>query len=77
MIDAGCDVALHCSGDFAEMEQVASAVPPLQGEALSRFERARGFFRAPEPFDAEAALALVAEMTEIPVASASNGVELA
>jgi len=77
VIDAGCDVALHCGGDFAEMQQVASAVPPLQGEALARFERARGFFRPPEPFDAEAALALVTEMTEIPVASASNGVELA
>jgi beta-N-acetylhexosaminidase len=77
VIDAGCDVALHCSGDSAEMEQVASAVPPLRDEALSRFERACGFFRKPEPFDAEAALALVGEMTEIPVASTSNGVELA
>ena len=77
VIDAGCDVALHCSGDFAEMEQVASAVPPLEGEALARFERARGFFRSPESFDVEAALSLVTEMTEIPVASASNGVELA
>lgn len=77
VIDAGCDVALHCGGDFAEMVEVASAVPPLRGEALSRFERAKGFFRKPEPVDAEAALALVTEMTEIPVASASNGVELA
>jgi beta-N-acetylhexosaminidase len=77
VIDAGCDVALHCSGDFAEMERVASAVPPLRGEALARFKRARGFFRTPEPFDTEAALALVTEMTEIPVASASNGMELA
>lgn len=24
---AGCDIALHCSGDFAEMEQVVSAAP--------------------------------------------------
>ncbi|HLC09227.1 MAG TPA: beta-N-acetylhexosaminidase, partial [Methyloceanibacter sp.] len=31
VIGAGCDVALHCDGDFAEMEQVASAVPPLEG----------------------------------------------
>jgi beta-N-acetylhexosaminidase len=77
VIDAGCDVALHCSGDFAEMVEVAGAVPPLEGEALARFERARGYFRSPEPFDAEAALALVTEITEIPVASASNGVELA
>ena len=65
------------TGDFAEMAEVASAVPPLDGEALTHFERARGFLRAPQPFDAEAALALVTEMTEIPVASASKGVELA
>jgi beta-N-acetylhexosaminidase len=77
VIDAGCDVVLHCSGDFAEMQAVASAVPPLAGDALARFERARSFFRLPEPFDAEEALALVAEMTAIPVASASTGAGLA
>ena len=33
VIDAGCDVALHCSGELAEMREVASAVPPLEGES--------------------------------------------
>jgi hypothetical protein len=47
---------------------VAAAAPPLAGPSLERFDRARGFFRAPEPFDAAAALALVAEAAEIPVA---------
>ena len=35
VIDAGCDVALHCSGELAEMREVASAVPPLEGRARS------------------------------------------
>ncbi len=33
---AGCDVVLHCNGDFAEMEQVALAARPLDDEAVAR-----------------------------------------
>ncbi len=33
---AGCDVALHCSGDFAEMQAVAAAAPALAGDAARR-----------------------------------------
>ncbi len=43
-IAAGCDVVLHCNGDFAEMEQVASAAPALSEaarERVARGERAR------------------------------------
>lgn len=36
---AGCDVALHCSGDIAEMEQVAAAALPLNEAALDRLAR--------------------------------------
>ncbi len=32
-IAAGCDLALHCNGDMAEMRAVASAVPELSGTA--------------------------------------------
>jgi len=35
-IAAGCDVALHCNGDMAEMREVAGAVAPLSGAALRR-----------------------------------------
>lgn len=34
---AGCDIALHCNGDLAEMSAVADAVRPLEGTALERF----------------------------------------
>ena len=39
-IGAGCDIVLHCSGDLTEMEDVASAVGPLQGAAAGRAEAA-------------------------------------
>ncbi len=68
VIAAGCDVALHCSGDFAEMVETASAVPPLAGLAAERFARALSFLHAPEPFDKAEAMALVSEAAGTPVA---------
>jgi beta-N-acetylhexosaminidase len=41
-IAAGCDVILHCSGELAEMQAVASAVPVLTGEAAARADAALG-----------------------------------
>jgi beta-N-acetylhexosaminidase len=37
---AGCDLALHCNGDMAEMEGVASAAGPLSEPARKRIARA-------------------------------------
>lgn len=37
---AGCDIALHCSGDMAEMVAVAAETPELVGKAAARAERA-------------------------------------
>lgn len=37
---AGCDVALHCNGDMAEMTAIASKSPVLAGEALRRADAA-------------------------------------
>ncbi len=59
---AGCDVALHCSGDIAEMEAVAEAAPVLSGRALARAEAAMA--RAiPEPLDIAAAECALAALT--------------
>jgi beta-N-acetylhexosaminidase len=56
VIAAGSDVALHCSGDLAEMAAAAAGVPSLAGPALRRFEAAIGVVnRRPEPFDRTAA----------------------
>ena len=49
---AGCDLALHCNGRCAEMEEVAQAVPRLAGRALERFERMLAARREPDAFDA-------------------------
>jgi beta-N-acetylhexosaminidase len=70
VIAAGCDVALHCSGDLAEMRDVAGAVPSLTGIRAERFAKAWARLREPEPFDAGAAMALVTEIGGTPIASA-------
>lgn len=62
VIRAGSDVALHCSGDMAEMEQAAAGAPALEGAGLRRFEVAIAVTRRCEELDiaaAEAALANV------------------
>jgi len=52
---AGCDVTLHCNGDRAEMEAVASVTPDLSGDSLRRAKAVMAAFRAPDGSD-EAAL---------------------
>jgi beta-N-acetylhexosaminidase len=54
-LKAGCDMLLHCNGNFAEMVQVAQAAGPLAGQALVRADRARRSRRPPQPFDREQA----------------------
>lgn len=61
VLAAGSDLALHCNGVLAEMEQVAAAVPALSGEALRRFHAALAVLERREPYDsvkAETQLAL-------------------
>ena len=48
---AGCDLALHSSGVFKEMEEIAAAVDAMSAEAAARLERAEAFRHAPEPVD--------------------------
>lgn len=36
---AGCDIALHCSGDMAEMKEVMKGARPMTGAALARAAR--------------------------------------
>lgn len=62
VLDAGCDVALHCRGNFEEMEAVAAATPELNGDAARRFEAAHARLAAPRPFDEARAEALLAEV---------------
>lgn len=50
-IAAGCDVALHCKGDLAEMQAVAAAAGRLTPAAAARTETALTARQAPEPAD--------------------------
>ncbi|ADP71158.1 glycoside hydrolase family 3 domain protein [Rhodomicrobium vannielii ATCC 17100] len=52
---AGCDLALHCTGDLDEMRAVAAASPVLEGDARRRFEAALARVKAPRSFDVAAA----------------------
>lgn len=68
VIMAGCDVALHCSGDLAEMEQVLSALPELTGRAAQRFARALAVTGTQQEFDLDEAEALLAQALAVAVA---------
>lgn len=62
-LEAGCDIALHCSGDLAEMERIAEMVPPITAAASARLQRAmdwRHRARVPREGAAEALDALLA-----------------
>ena len=37
---AGCDIALHCSGDFAKMRSICEAVPEITAAARARLDAA-------------------------------------
>ena len=54
VITAGCDIALHCSGDFAEMSACVEAVGEISAAAKARLDRAMATVAtpaAPEPFE--------------------------
>ena len=53
---AGCDAVLHCNGDLAEMREIAAAAGALSERACERAARAAAARRAPDPFDAAAAV---------------------
>lgn len=59
---AGCDVVLHCNGDFHEMNEVAGAVGELSGESARRAERALNLRGAREDFDVDAARRIFNDM---------------
>ena len=57
IVNAGCDMVLHCNGKLDEMRDVARETPELAGEALDRARRALASRRKPAPFDRQAARA--------------------
>jgi beta-N-acetylhexosaminidase len=72
---AGCDLALHCNGVLAEMEEVAEATPLLSAAAQARLTRAEALRqRSAQAFDRKAAEARFAELLgETAVAARAGG----
>jgi len=54
IIDAGCDMVLHCNGKLDEMREVAHETPELSGKALERAMRALASRKPPQAFDRRA-----------------------
>ena len=54
LLEAGCDLALHCTGRLDEMEEIAAALGPISGVALARMERMLAATRSPAGGDYEA-----------------------
>ena len=59
---AGCDVVLHCTGDMAEMEEVAAAASPLTEAAMERVAVGERRRTPPKPIDLRAASARVDQL---------------
>ena len=64
IVNAGCDMVLHCNGKLDEMRDVARETPELAGEALDRARWALALRRKPEAFDRQAARAELDALTD-------------
>tara|TARA_R110002072_G_scaffold17648_9_gene66709 strand:+ start:511 stop:1533 length:1023 start_codon:yes stop_codon:yes gene_type:complete len=42
-LEAGCDLALYCSGEFNKMQDLAENLPKLSAETLKRLQKAGGY----------------------------------
>ncbi len=56
-LTAGCDIALHCNGDLAEMRAVAAGATSLTALAQTRADAAISRLAKPEPWDRIEAMA--------------------
>lgn len=59
---AGCDIVLHCNGKMEEMQAVAGEAKPLKDQWLKRCEAALAQLAPPQPLDAEAGEARLAQL---------------
>jgi beta-N-acetylhexosaminidase len=64
IVTAGCDMVLHCNGNFDEMREVARETPELSGKALERADAALAARKPPQPFDRTAGRAQLDALIE-------------
>jgi len=61
VLDAGCDCALHCNGEFEEMVEVASHSIELNGLAKRRFGSSFDFIKSGDKNESAFALSMLAQ----------------
>jgi beta-N-acetylhexosaminidase len=59
---AGCDIVLHCNGNLGEMREIAEEAKPVHDQWLKRCEAALSHLAPPEPLDANAGEARLAQL---------------
>ncbi len=64
---AGCDVVLHCNGDFDEMQAVADRLPRLHDDGEERLAKALAAKRPPQAFDVAGADSHVTQLLQAPL----------
>ncbi len=64
-LDAGSDAVLHCNGNLAEMNQIATTGRLLDSRALKRYKRGQAMTHTPQPFDRNEGLARLTELLEM------------
>ena len=53
VLAAGCDLAVHCSGNLDEMRAVLAAARPISPATTARLARGEALRQSPSPFDPE------------------------
>lgn len=64
-LDAGCDLALHCNGDAAELEALLAAVPALPAPSFERLQSVLAAAGGPPRGDAAVAHALLDDLLAV------------
>ena len=55
VLEAGCDIALHCDGNYRDMVTIAKSCPRITRDTDKRLSNAKRLIRDSDDFDAQAA----------------------
>lgn len=62
VLDAGCDLVLHCSGNLEQMQAIVKDLPAMTPETAKRLAAANAMRPRPQPVDSAALLARLNEL---------------
>ena len=61
-LEAGCDLALHCSGEMGEMEAVAEGARPLSSQSTARIDLSYNMRKNDKAFDFKENISILNEL---------------